>query len=64
MALGEMYPEMCVFDLDACLWDKEMFEMSHVPTETVSGDLKGRGSGVVGAMITKPGTAGFAADYC
>lgn len=24
-------PELCVFDLDACLWDKEMFQMSDVP---------------------------------
>ena len=22
-------PELCVFDLDACLWDKEMFEVRH-----------------------------------
>ena len=26
-------PELCVFDLDACLWDKEMFEMTAVPEE-------------------------------
>ena len=25
-------PELCVFDLDACLWDKEMFEMDAVPS--------------------------------
>jgi magnesium-dependent phosphatase 1 len=45
-------PELAVFDLDACLWDKEMFEMTAVPTEEdrVLGDLNGRGEGVVGVM--------------
>ena len=28
---GSSLPELCVFDLDACLWDKEMFQMSDVP---------------------------------
>ena len=28
---GGALPELCVFDLDACLWDKEMFQMSDVP---------------------------------
>ena len=28
---GGSLPELCVFDLDACLWDKEMFQMSDVP---------------------------------
>ena len=28
---GGGLPELCVFDLDACLWDKEMFQMSDVP---------------------------------
>ena len=28
---GAARPELCVFDLDACLWDKEMFQMSDVP---------------------------------
>src|SRR6056297_1138731 len=38
---GVRYPVLCVFDLDACLWDKEMYEMSAIPTEddTVLGDL-------------------------
>eukprot|EP00568_Trieres_chinensis_P010263 CAMPEP_0183296854 /NCGR_PEP_ID=MMETSP0160_2-20130417/4280_1 /TAXON_ID=2839 ORGANISM="Odontella Sinensis, Strain Grunow 1884" /NCGR_SAMPLE_ID=MMETSP0160_2 /ASSEMBLY_ACC=CAM_ASM_000250 /LENGTH=221 /DNA_ID=CAMNT_0025458543 /DNA_START=68 /DNA_END=729 /DNA_ORIENTATION=- len=46
------FPELCVFDLDACLWDKEMFEMSSIPTESgkVKGDLNGRGEGVIGVM--------------
>ena len=46
------HPELCVFDLDACLWDKEMFEMSAVPTaeDIVMGDLNGRGEGVRGVM--------------
>lgn len=46
------YPELCVFDLDACLWDKEMFEMQAVPkaSDKVVGDLNGRGEGVVGVM--------------
>lgn len=43
-------PELTVFDLDACLWDKEMFEMSEIPKEKVMGDLNGRGSGVIGVM--------------
>lgn len=44
------YPSLCVFDLDACLWDKEMFEMTAVPTETVTGELRGAGQGVTGAI--------------
>lgn len=46
------HPELCVFDLDACLWDKEMYEMTVVPTaaDTRRGDLNGRGEGVVGVM--------------
>ena len=45
-------PRLCVFDLDACLWDKEMFEMPSVPTASnvVRGDLNGRGEGVIGVM--------------
>jgi len=43
-------PELCVFDLDACLWDKEMYEMTAMPTTKVMGDLNGRGEGVVGVM--------------
>ena len=46
------YPALCVFDLDACLWDKEMFEMPAVPTaeDVVVSDLAGRGDGVVAVM--------------
>lgn len=44
------YPELIVYDLDACLWDKEMFEMDHMPGKTVRGDLNGRGDGVLGVM--------------
>ncbi|CAE7545102.1 unnamed protein product, partial [Symbiodinium natans] len=45
------YPELCVFDLDACLWDKEMYEMEAIPTDKdiVLGDLPG-GEGVTGVM--------------
>ena len=52
--LGREYPELLVFDMDACLWDKEMYEMSAIPTDTdkdkVTGDLNGRGEGVTGVM--------------
>ena len=50
--IGGPFPELCVFDLDACLWDKEMFEMPSVPTveHVVLGDLNGRGEGVAGVM--------------
>ena len=42
--------QFCSFDLDACLWDKEMFEMPALPSpdRVVRGDLNGRGEGVVG----------------
>jgi hypothetical protein len=35
------YPELCVFDLDACFWDQEMYTLSKIPDETnvVRGDL-------------------------
>ena len=45
-----VYPELVVFDMDACLWDKEMYEMRAIPSETVMGDLNGRGKGVIGVM--------------
>lgn len=48
----KMYPELCVFDLDACFWDQEMYQMGAIPTEkdVVMGDLNGRGRGVVGVL--------------
>lgn len=46
--VGIDYPELVVFDLDACLWDQEMYEMSALPSRTVLGDLNGRGQGVKG----------------
>ena len=51
-AVSGALPQLCVFDLDACLWDKEMFEMPAVPTaaDCVRGELNGRGDGVVGVM--------------
>ncbi len=51
-AVPDTLPDLCVFDLDACLWDKEMFEMPSIPAEADarSGDLNGRGEGVVGVM--------------
>jgi len=52
MGMARAVPELCVFDLDACLWDKEMYEMQEVPGEddAVRGDLLGRGDGVIGVM--------------
>eukprot|EP00308_Calcidiscus_leptoporus_P013231 CAMPEP_0119355448 /NCGR_PEP_ID=MMETSP1334-20130426/4282_1 /TAXON_ID=127549 /ORGANISM="Calcidiscus leptoporus, Strain RCC1130" /LENGTH=208 /DNA_ID=CAMNT_0007369279 /DNA_START=76 /DNA_END=702 /DNA_ORIENTATION=+ len=52
MSSAAPYPELCVFDLDACLWDKEMFEMGVVPMveDAVRGDLNGRGEGIAGVM--------------
>ena len=49
---GSMLPELTVFDLDACFWDQEMYEMPAIPTESdiVKGDLQGRGEGVIGVM--------------
>ncbi|EJK47854.1 hypothetical protein THAOC_33401, partial [Thalassiosira oceanica] len=46
------FPELTVFDLDACFWDQEMYTLSKVPDETcvVKGDLGGRGEGVIGVM--------------
>jgi len=41
-------PKLVVFDLDACLWDKEMYMMSSMPTGSVSGALGDAGEGVVG----------------
>ena len=39
---GGALPKLCVFDLDACLWDKEMFQMSDVPQpgDVVSAHVK------------------------
>lgn len=39
--VGIDYPELVVFDLDACLWDQEMYEMRALPKKTVTGDLNG-----------------------
>jgi hypothetical protein len=39
--LGIDYPELVVFDLDACLWDQEMYEMTAMPDRTVTGPLNG-----------------------
>lgn len=46
------FPTLAVFDLDACLWDKEMFELYDIPGEgdTVMGPLGDAGEGVVGAV--------------
>uniref|UniRef100_A0A7S1C0N6 Magnesium-dependent phosphatase-1 n=1 Tax=Corethron hystrix TaxID=216773 RepID=A0A7S1C0N6_9STRA len=45
-----IYPALTVFDLDACLWDQEMYEMPAMPSRPIEGDLNGRGAGVKGAM--------------
>lgn len=44
------YPDLTVYDMDACLWDQEMYTMSSMPGKTVMGDLNGRGEGVIGVM--------------
>ena len=46
------FPDLCVFDLDACFWDQEMYTLSKIPdaSNIVKGDLNGRGEGVVGVM--------------
>lgn len=44
------YPELLVYDMDACLWDQEMYTMSSMPEKKVMGDLNGRGEGVIGVM--------------
>eukprot|EP00934_Nitzschia_sp_Nitz4_P000870 Nitzschia sp. Nitz4//scaffold218_size35881//11730//12548//NITZ4_007792-RA/size35881-snap-gene-0.31-mRNA-1//-1//CDS//3329542274//870//frame0 len=46
--LGVDYPELVVFDLDACFWDQEMFQMSALPSRTVQGPLGDKGQGVTG----------------
>jgi magnesium-dependent phosphatase 1 len=45
-----IYPELVVFDLDACFWDQEMYQMNAIPTQTREGDLNGRGKGVIAAL--------------
>ena len=47
--LGIDYPELVVFDLDACFWDQEMYEMPALPSKTVTGPLNDAGEGVTGA---------------
>ena len=49
---GGPLPELVVFDLDACFWDKEMYTLSKIPNESdvVRGDLNGRGVGVISVM--------------
>jgi magnesium-dependent phosphatase 1 len=48
--MSSSYPELCVFDLDACFWDEEMYTLSELPSQKVMGDLNGRGQGVIGVM--------------
>ena len=50
MILGKDYPELVVFDLDACFWDQEMYTMSSIPTadNVVTGKLGSEGEGVIG----------------
>ena len=52
MTKVQHFPELVVFDLDACFWDQEMYTLSQIPNESniVKGDLHGRGEGVVGVM--------------
>ena len=47
------YPELAVFDLDACFWDEEMYTLRDIvdPARSVRGDLgNGVGEGVVSAL--------------
>ena len=51
-SLSMTFPKLTVFDLDACFWDQEMYEMGEIPTpnDKVMGDLNGQGNGVIGVM--------------
>ena len=47
------FPELAVFDLDACFWDEEMYTLRDIvdPAKSVRGSLgEGVGEGVVSAM--------------
>jgi hypothetical protein len=46
---GIDYPELVVFDLDACFWDQEMYQMSTIPTNEniVMGKLLLEANGVI-----------------
>eukprot|EP00873_Tetraselmis_striata_P010928 jgi/Tetstr1/431192/TSEL_020904.t1 len=48
---ANLLPALAVFDLDACLWDQEMFELSEVvdTANPIMGPLGDAGEGVVGA---------------
>ena len=44
-------PQLCVLDLDQCVWSPEMYELYEVPKPgecEIRGDLNGRGEGVTG----------------
>uniref|UniRef100_A0A7S0Q3I5 Magnesium-dependent phosphatase-1 n=1 Tax=Coccolithus braarudii TaxID=221442 RepID=A0A7S0Q3I5_9EUKA len=43
-------PSLCVLDLDMCMWRPEMYELWEMPSKPVTGNLHGRGDGVVGVM--------------
>mmetsp|Transcript_39702 Transcript_39702/g.64442 ORF Transcript_39702/g.64442 Transcript_39702/m.64442 type:complete len:205 (+) Transcript_39702:242-856(+) len=47
-------PKLVVFDLDACLWTPEMFQLPSMPNVPIKGDLHG-GQGVVGLKCGKRG---------
>mmetsp|Transcript_32668 Transcript_32668/g.113072 ORF Transcript_32668/g.113072 Transcript_32668/m.113072 type:complete len:237 (+) Transcript_32668:122-832(+) len=47
-ASAQSRPELCVFDLDDCVWHPEMFTLTSMPGRAILGDLNGRGQGVVG----------------
>ena len=44
-------PALAVFDLDACLWTQEMYQLNHLvdPSNPVLGQLGESGEGAVGA---------------
>eukprot|EP01061_Rhynchopus_euleeides_P018049 TRINITY_DN29887_c0_g1_i1.p1 TRINITY_DN29887_c0_g1~~TRINITY_DN29887_c0_g1_i1.p1 ORF type:complete len:185 (+),score=77.17 TRINITY_DN29887_c0_g1_i1:58-612(+) len=44
-----MFPKMIVFDLDACLWDPEVYLLDGTPNKPIEGDLGNGRRGIVAA---------------
>ena len=42
-------PQLCVFDLDMCMWSPEMYTLGTPPSKAIKGPLLEAGDGVVGA---------------
>ncbi|KAJ9463980.1 putative magnesium-dependent phosphatase P8B7.31 [Diplonema papillatum] len=47
--MAKIAPRMVVFDLDACLWDPEVYVLDGMPSTPIRGDLGDGTTGVVGA---------------